>query len=343
MNPDHARFAEWDSAYVLGALSPSDRREFEEHLEICELCRRAVAELAADARAARPALARAGRRARRRPRRRHPRPASRRPPRRGAPRRPASSHPSRARTWCDSGGRGGRARPRRDRCAARASCGRPHGTESVAFEAAVDAPLTATATLTQVAWGTRIELDCRYGDGDGMPTCRHGGWPYALVVIDRRRHAQRGVELAGDARAHGARSPPASAVDLDDIASLEIRRSRAARSSCAASRRAGPVTRVGESAAPGEPSGRHLVFPSWPRTAVASTREGLRMNLRIAAGLAVAALAVALTGCTTPAAEEPPADTGTSTEPNRDRGARGGVVGRAHHGRLLARRDRRGR
>ena len=38
------------------------------------------------------------------------------------------------------------------------------------------------------------------------------------------------------------------------------------------------------------------------------------MNLRIAAGLAVAALAVALTGCTTPAAEEPPADTGTSTE-----------------------------
>ena len=45
MNPDHARFAEWDSAYVLGALSPSDRREFEEHLEICDLCARAVAEL----------------------------------------------------------------------------------------------------------------------------------------------------------------------------------------------------------------------------------------------------------------------------------------------------------
>ncbi|MCD2442688.1 hypothetical protein LQ757_10430 [Agromyces sp. SYSU K20354] len=38
------------------------------------------------------------------------------------------------------------------------------------------------------------------------------------------------------------------------------------------------------------------------------------MKLRIAAGLAVAALAVALTGCTTPAAEEPPADTATPTE-----------------------------
>ena len=36
MNPDHARFAEWDSAYVLGALSPAERREYEEHLETCD-------------------------------------------------------------------------------------------------------------------------------------------------------------------------------------------------------------------------------------------------------------------------------------------------------------------
>ena len=46
MNPDHSRFADWDSAYVLGALSPADRREYEEHLETCEVCRRSVAELA---------------------------------------------------------------------------------------------------------------------------------------------------------------------------------------------------------------------------------------------------------------------------------------------------------
>lgn len=46
-NPDHARFAEWDAAYVLGALSPSDRREFEDHLEDCERCRAAVTELSA--------------------------------------------------------------------------------------------------------------------------------------------------------------------------------------------------------------------------------------------------------------------------------------------------------
>lgn len=37
---------EWDAAYVLGALSPDDRRLFEEHLEECQECRAAVAELA---------------------------------------------------------------------------------------------------------------------------------------------------------------------------------------------------------------------------------------------------------------------------------------------------------
>ncbi|MBN9169085.1 MAG: zf-HC2 domain-containing protein, partial [Microbacterium sp.] len=46
MNPEHARYADWDAAYVLGALSADDRREFEAHLEACPDCRRAVAELA---------------------------------------------------------------------------------------------------------------------------------------------------------------------------------------------------------------------------------------------------------------------------------------------------------
>ncbi|HKH08625.1 MAG TPA: zf-HC2 domain-containing protein, partial [Agromyces sp.] len=46
MNSDHARFAEWDSAYVLGALSPVERREYEEHVAGCDECRRSIAELA---------------------------------------------------------------------------------------------------------------------------------------------------------------------------------------------------------------------------------------------------------------------------------------------------------
>ena len=40
------RFATWDAAYVLGALSPAERREYEEHLAGCPTCQSAVSELA---------------------------------------------------------------------------------------------------------------------------------------------------------------------------------------------------------------------------------------------------------------------------------------------------------
>jgi hypothetical protein len=39
-------YREWDAAYVLGALSPADRRAFEAHLAGCAACREAVSELA---------------------------------------------------------------------------------------------------------------------------------------------------------------------------------------------------------------------------------------------------------------------------------------------------------
>jgi len=39
-------YRDWDAAYVLGALSPTARREFEEHLAGCGDCRDAVSELA---------------------------------------------------------------------------------------------------------------------------------------------------------------------------------------------------------------------------------------------------------------------------------------------------------
>jgi len=40
------KFADWDAAYVLGALSPAERRDFEMHLASCPPCQAAVAELA---------------------------------------------------------------------------------------------------------------------------------------------------------------------------------------------------------------------------------------------------------------------------------------------------------
>lgn len=42
----HDAFAQYDASYVLGALSPADRQAFEDHLETCESCRRAVSEVA---------------------------------------------------------------------------------------------------------------------------------------------------------------------------------------------------------------------------------------------------------------------------------------------------------
>ena len=46
MNERTDPFHDWDAAYVLGALSPDDRRAFEQHLAQCQACSAAVAELA---------------------------------------------------------------------------------------------------------------------------------------------------------------------------------------------------------------------------------------------------------------------------------------------------------
>ena len=42
---DSHEYATWDAAYVLGSLSPADRREFEAHLSGCPQCAQAVAEI----------------------------------------------------------------------------------------------------------------------------------------------------------------------------------------------------------------------------------------------------------------------------------------------------------
>lgn len=42
---DGDQYTTWDASYVLGALSPAERREYEAHLPTCAQCRAAVAEL----------------------------------------------------------------------------------------------------------------------------------------------------------------------------------------------------------------------------------------------------------------------------------------------------------
>jgi hypothetical protein len=46
MNAVPDRYYTWDAAYVLGSLSPAERREYEEHLAGCPACQSAVSELA---------------------------------------------------------------------------------------------------------------------------------------------------------------------------------------------------------------------------------------------------------------------------------------------------------
>lgn len=63
------------------------------------------------------------------------------------------------------------------------SVGSPHpATGAVAMTAVTSTPLTATAALTDVPWGTRIELDCRYA--------ATGSWSsdatYGLQAVDRK-------------------------------------------------------------------------------------------------------------------------------------------------------------
>lgn len=47
MSENHERYKEWAAAYVLSALEPGERAEFERHLQGCELCQRDVQDFAA--------------------------------------------------------------------------------------------------------------------------------------------------------------------------------------------------------------------------------------------------------------------------------------------------------
>ena len=218
MNPNHSRYADWDSAYVLGALSPGERREYEAHLETCETCRRSVAELAPmPGLLARLSADRAE----------------------GLLVEPVAEAPAPRPELLDAVRREGRrrnARRMRSRVMLAAAAAvvvlaavivpltvlRPAtGAQAVAFETVVDVPVTATAVLTPAEWGTRIELDCTY-DAASDAEAPEDGWPYALVVVDRD-----GVrtEVSSWRATPGAtaRLEAGTALSVDEIASLEIR------------------------------------------------------------------------------------------------------------------------
>lgn len=225
MSTDHAAFAEWDAAYVLGALSPADRRAFEEHLESCDRCVRAVASIAPtlglmariDRTRAEALLA-------------------------GDPAGDADGPVVGAAPVAMRGVEDLLARAARDRRHRRTRWSAGLAAAAVVVVAVVvavstaivpalrgirtadlvdvaDVPLTASVEFVPAAWGTRIELECRYlGDGGG----EGAGRPYVLVVVDRDGAVS---EVSSWRASPGAtaRLDAATALEVGEIAAVEIR------------------------------------------------------------------------------------------------------------------------
>lgn len=182
MNAAHERFATWDGAYVLGALSAADRAEYERHLDGCALCRAAVAELAPTA----GLLSRLSPERARAIDSTDPAPAA----------APMAPHPAlrgrlvrtarrrRRRTvalWAGAAAAALLVIAVPSVLALTAPADDAGGTV-YALEDVAGAPLEASVKLTSVEWGTRIDLVCQYtGEVLDAPP---GGWPYALAVTD---------------------------------------------------------------------------------------------------------------------------------------------------------------
>ena len=216
MSADHVRYADWDAAYAIGALSGRERREFEEHLEGCAQCRQAIAELASTV----ALLSRLT-------------PEDVRAMEAGAHDQDAQADAA-VRAQISVLDRSRRRRRSTWWAAAAAAVAIVVAGVSVpltiaalappaasfALEDVADVPLSASVRLTEAGWGTRIDLDCRYaGAVYGGPP---GGWEYALAVVDEDGAAATVSTWRAGPGSH-ARLSAATATPLPGIRAIEIR------------------------------------------------------------------------------------------------------------------------
>jgi Putative zinc-finger len=174
-------FALTDAAYVLGALSQADRREFEDHLKFCAACATSVSELAGlpglMSRASIDQLTN------------EPEPV----PETLLPSLAREVRRERARRRLVVGAVAGAAAcligvgtvavSRSDNpTPAPATSSASSSSTNLALTAVVPSPITASTRLVDMAWGTRIDLTCVYRATSLYPA---GGVPYAMIVIDR--------------------------------------------------------------------------------------------------------------------------------------------------------------
>lgn len=214
------KFELYDAAYVLGALSPTERREFEDHLKGCAACASAVSELAglpglmsqvtleeltaepeSPPETLLPSLARAVRRER-------------------ARRRLAVGTAAAAAACLIAVGAVALSGPDSPaRLPVAPSTSTVSGTANLAMSAVVPSPVTASARLVDMAWGTRIDLTCTYSAEGPYPAA---GRAYALVVIDRGG-AEQQVATWSALPNRELTVLGASSLARRDIATVEIR------------------------------------------------------------------------------------------------------------------------
>ncbi|GAA2901533.1 zf-HC2 domain-containing protein [Microbacterium esteraromaticum] len=205
MNAEHERYAAWDAAYALGALSIAEREEFERHLADCGRCRDAVAELtptlallsrldadeaerAATSGNAGPMRVLAAARERRRIRRR-------------------------IGVWA-----AGIAAAVVVATIVSVSALSPRPAEMIALEPVDGAPVTATVALSAVPWGTKLDVECEY-DGSARYAAKRS---YALAVIDADGET---TLLSNWTVTPGARAKlsAGTALTTSEISAIEIR------------------------------------------------------------------------------------------------------------------------
>jgi Putative zinc-finger len=209
------RFSQWDAAYVLGALSPTDRHAFEEHLGDCPTCRTAIADLAvlpgllaAIEPDAMPALLEAE--------------AEAGSERQEAPSdvQPGVQHLARRVT-------------RRRRWRATAVLGAAASALLLAplLPIAAEAPLltarltpvagshlTAEARLTAEPWGARVAVDCHYPAGSAWARATE----YALYLTDRQGHSTL-LSTWDEGPGATAHVVATTATPVRDMARLDVR------------------------------------------------------------------------------------------------------------------------
>ncbi|MFY7070174.1 anti-sigma factor family protein [Nocardiopsis changdeensis] len=211
-------YREWDGAYVLGALNPRERREFEEHLLVCGSCREAVAELAGmpgllGAVPAEEALA-----------------AADGPPAPGAPDAvPLASVAAAARRRRNRGrallasvaagavlaaGAGGWAA---GRGAPEPAAPVAQAPRTVELSPVGEVELRASVTVTPTAWGTRFDWTCDYPASGGDE-----GIVYTLVLVDEEGGRSTAATWSWSESGSPSGLGASTALPLDRIDSVEI-------------------------------------------------------------------------------------------------------------------------